>query len=89
MQIREFEHTPEDYSAVVHIMNAVWHEPINTVEDLRRDDEEYPAKFVHHRFVAEVDEEVVGFGSFTQSEKFYHPQRFWLYLDVLPDWRQR
>lgn len=89
MQIREFEHTLEDYRAMAHILNTVWHEPLNTAEDLWRDDEERPAYLIHRRFVAEVNEQVVGFGSFEQNEKFYHPQRFWMHLNILPDWRQQ
>ena len=89
MQIREFEHTSEDYNAVVHVMNTVWRESIYTADDLRRDDQERPPQLVHRRFVAEVDEQIVGFGSFAHNEKSYHRQRFWVHLDVLPDWRQR
>lgn len=89
MQIREFEHTPEDYNAVAHVMNTVWREPIYTADDLRRDDEERPSQLVHRRFVAAVNEQIVGSGSFSHSERFYHRQRFWLHLDVLPNWRQR
>ena len=89
MQIREFKHTPEDYNAVAHILNTVWRESIYTVDDLRRDDEERPPQLVHRRFVAELDEQIVGFGSFEHSERFYHRQRFWVHLDVLPDRRQR
>lgn len=89
VQIREFEHTSEDYNAVVHVMNTVWREPIYTADDLRRDDKEQPPQLVLRRFVAEVDEQIVGFGSFAHNEKSYHRQRFWVHLDVLPDWRQR
>ena len=89
VQIREFEHTAEDYNAVVQVMNTVWREPIYTADDLRHDDEERPSQLVHRRFVAEANEQIVGFGSFSHNERFYHRQRFWIHLDVLPDWRQR
>ena len=89
MHIRKFEPTQADYDAIARIMNTVWHEPILTAHDLRRDDEEHPPHLAHHRFVAEVDNQIVGFGSFSQSEKFYHPQRFWVHLNVLPDWRRQ
>jgi GNAT superfamily N-acetyltransferase len=89
VQIREFEHTPEDYNTVAYVMNTVWREPIYTADDLRRDDEERSPQLVHRRFVAEVDEQIVAFGSFEHSEKFYHRLRFWVHLDVLPAWRQR
>ena len=89
VQIREFEPTPVDYKAVAHVMNTVWRDPIYTVDDLRRDDKERPPQLAHRRLVAEVDEQIVGFGSFEHSERFYHRQRFWVNLDILPDWRQR
>lgn len=89
VQIREFEHTLEDYNAVIHIMNSVWREPIYTADDLQRDDQERPPRLVHRRFVANVEEQIVGFGSFEHNEKSYHHQRFRVHLDVLPDWRQR
>ncbi|MEM7033133.1 MAG: GNAT family N-acetyltransferase [Chloroflexota bacterium] len=89
VHIREFEQTSEDYNAVANVMNIVWREPIITADDLRGVDEEHPSHLVHHRFVAEADDEIVGFGSFSHNERFYHRQRFWVHLDVLPDWRQR
>jgi GNAT superfamily N-acetyltransferase len=89
VQIREFDHTLEDYNAVAYVMNTVWRESIYTADDLRRDDEERSPQLVHHRFVAEVAEQIVAFGSFEHSEKFYHRLRFWVHLDVLPAWRQQ
>jgi GNAT superfamily N-acetyltransferase len=89
VQIREFDHTLEDYNAVAYVMNTVWRESISTADDLRRDDEERSPQLVHRRFVAEVNEQIVAFGSFEHSEKFYHRLRFWVHLDVLPAWRQR
>jgi GNAT superfamily N-acetyltransferase len=85
MRIREFEDTLQDYEALAHIMNTVWREPIYTVDDLRQWDEERPSKLVHHRYLAEIADQVVAYGSFGHEERFYHPQRFWMRLDVLPD----
>jgi GNAT superfamily N-acetyltransferase len=89
MRIREFEDTPQDYEALVRIRNTVWHEPTYTVDDLRRLDEERPSNLVHRRFLAEIADQVVGYGSFEQHQKFPHPQHFWMRLDVLPDQRQQ
>ena len=85
MQISEFDHSLKAYNAIAQIMNAVWHEGTISVDDLRWGDEERPSHLIHHRFMAEVNEQIVGFGSFSHNEKFYHPQRFWLQLDVLPE----
>lgn len=89
MRIREFEDTLQDYEALAHIMNTVWREPLYTVSDLRQWDEERPSKLVHHRYLAQIAGQVVAYGSFGQEERFYHPQRFWMHLDVLPDQRQQ
>ena len=89
MQIRDFENTPENYEALAHIMNTVWGEPLHTVDDLKQWDDERPSRLVHHRYLAEIDDGVVGYGSFEQDERYFHPQRFWIHLDVLPDHRQQ
>jgi GNAT superfamily N-acetyltransferase len=89
MRIREFADTPQDYAALVHILNTVWPEPAYTVNDLRQQDQERPTKLVHHRYFAEIAGQVIGYGSVEHHEKFYYPQHFWTRLDVLPDWRQQ
>lgn len=89
INIREFEQTTGDYAAVVRILNETWQVPRYTLDDLRREDEEKLDSLIHRRFVAEVNEQIVGFGSFEQREKSYHPQRFWIRLDVLPNWRKQ
>lgn len=89
LQIRDFQKTPQDYENLAHIINTVWGEPTHTVHDLVEMDEERRPQFAHCRFFAEVEGSVVGYGSFEQNPKFYHPQRFWVHLDVLPDARQQ
>lgn len=89
IQIREFQNTPQDYEDLAHIINTVWPESTHTVAELREWDEERLPQFVHRRFTGEMDDRVVGYGSFEQNPKFYHPQRFWIRLDVLPDRRQQ
>jgi GNAT superfamily N-acetyltransferase len=89
LRIREFEDTPQDYESLAHIMNTVWHERSFTADELRQWDEERPPKLVHQRFLAEIADRAVGYGSFEHHEKFYHPQHFWMRLDVLPEQRQQ
>jgi GNAT superfamily N-acetyltransferase len=89
MPIREFEHTDPDYEALAHVINTVWPERAYTVSDLKGEDNERPPTLIHHRFMAEMDGRVVGCGAFANEGKFYHPQRFWMSLDVLPDARQQ
>jgi len=87
MRIREFEDTPQDYEALAHIINTNWQERAMTVDDLKGEDKERLPTLIHRRFLAEIADQIVGCGSFENHEKFYHPQRFWMSLDVLPEYR--
>jgi GNAT superfamily N-acetyltransferase len=89
IQIREFQDTPQDYVTLAHIQNKVWVEPALTADGLRQIDTERAPTFAHRRFLAEMSGQVVGFGSIEHNPKFYHPQRFWMGLDVLPDARRQ
>lgn len=89
IQIREFEETQRDYEALAHITNTVWGKPTYNIDDLRHRDEGRPPHCVHHRFLAEMGSRIVGYGSFEHNPKFYHPQRFWMHLDVLPEKRHQ
>ncbi len=89
MRIRPFAATPTDYESLANVMNTVWREPLVTVADLHQRDRERRSDLVQRRFMAEINEQVVGYGSFEQNERFLHPQRFWLRLDVLPDYQRQ
>ena len=89
MKIRPFNQTSEDYTALVHIINIIWGEPFVTVNNLKDGDADYEAPMIHRRFVAEVNNQMVGYGAFAHNPKFYDPQRFWLRLDVLPDFQRQ
>lgn len=89
IRIREFEDSQQDYESLAHIKNTVWGEPTYTVNDLRYRDEDRLPKCVQRRFLAETGSRIVGYGSFEHNPKFYHPQRFWMNLDVLPEKRQK
>ncbi|MBV7337409.1 GNAT family N-acetyltransferase [Chloroflexi bacterium TSY] len=89
IQIRDFQDTPQDYELLAQIINTVWGEPTHSADELREWDEERLPKFAHRRFFAAVDDRIVGYGSFEHNPKFYHPQRFWMHLDVFSDARQQ
>jgi GNAT superfamily N-acetyltransferase len=85
MYIREFEPTPADYKAVVDITNTVWPKRELEIDDLRRADAQHQPPYVRRRFLAEHAGEIVGHGLLEHRENMYHPQRFWLHIDVLPE----
>lgn len=89
MQIRDFDYTPQDYETVVQIINTVWPDYPVTPDELCNEDEEYKPGYVRRRFLAIKDELVVGCGAFEHRLNMYHPQLFWLRLDVLPAHRQQ
>lgn len=89
IKIREFQDRPQDYEVLAYIINNVWREPIYTVDDLKQMDEKRSPKLLHRRFLVELADRVVAYGSFEHNPKFYHTQRIWMHLDVLLDARQQ
>jgi len=90
MLIRDF--TPADYPAITAIHQSqgiVWPEWPRTPDEWAAADERRPAKCKHRRWVAELDGQTVGFGSYGQSASYYHPQRFNLLVEVTPACQQR
>ena len=67
IHIRAFQNTTGDYEALARIKNRVWHEPIFSPDELSQWDTERPPKFVHHRFLAQVANQVVGAGTIEQN----------------------
>lgn len=74
---------------MVRIANTVWPEQTLDPHEVRQRDEAFRSPHVRRRVLAESDERVLGYGVFEHKANMYHPQRFWLSLDVLPDYRRR
>jgi mycothiol synthase len=90
MKIREF--TPDDYPALVDIhnsLNIVWPERPRTPQAWAEVDRNRNPKCKHRRWVAVEDQHVVGFSSFGQHTDDYHPQRFYVDVEVRPDCQRR
>ncbi len=90
MNIRVF--TPGDYPAIVSIhnsLNIVWPEKPRTSEGWVEADRNRNPKCKHQRWVAVKDGNVVGFGSYGQSSFDYHPQRFYINVEVHPEYQRR
>jgi GNAT superfamily N-acetyltransferase len=89
MDIRQF--AAGDYPAIVGIhnsLNVVWPERPRTPEAWAEVDRNRNPKLKYRRLVAVQDGVVVGFASYGQSSVDYHPQRFYVNVEVSPS-RQR
>jgi mycothiol synthase len=89
MNVRTF--TPDDYPAIVSIhnsLNIVWPERPRTPEGWTEADRNRNPKCKHQRWVAVKDGIVVGFGSYGQSSFDYHPQRFYVNVEVSPEYQR-
>jgi GNAT superfamily N-acetyltransferase len=90
MQIRPF--TPADYPVLVDIHNRqgiVWPEWPHTPEAWAEADRNRNPKCKSRRWIAEVDGQVVGFASYGQSADDYHPQRFYVNVEMDPAYQRQ
>lgn len=88
IQIREF--TADDYSAIAEIGNALYPDYRYSADEIRYDDEHFDrTKYLLKRYVAEVDRRVVGYAEYNHMPHMFHPQKFWLYVGVHPDFQRR
>ncbi|HEU5298638.1 MAG TPA: GNAT family N-acetyltransferase [bacterium] len=86
--IRRFEE--RDYAAVVAITNAVFPDRIDTVKEMRYDDEHFDPRCVVERWVAEDRwGQVTGFADLRNMQWAYHPQKFAAGIRVHPAHRRR
>jgi mycothiol synthase len=84
--IRPF--APADYPALAEIWNVSYPDYPTTPDELRIDDQQREKRCRRERWVGEVGGRVVGFGGFDQPATMYHPRRFSLVLNVLPDFQR-
>lgn len=87
--IRPFQQTDCDYHAAVSIFNRVWTEYPDTADEWKERDGRRAKNEKFARFLAEADGEAVAFATYSQPINIYHPNRFWLDIDVLPDFQRR
>lgn len=87
MQIRLFN--PNDYAAIAEINNMFWKDEILTAEQWQHEDVQRPPHCKHARWVAQVDGKVVGMSEYDQLAGRYHPDKYWLRVEVLPAYQRR
>jgi mycothiol synthase len=88
MQIRAF--TESDYEIVANIEKAVNPDLADTAEEIRFYDDVREKHLLFKRFLVE-DSSGIAFGvaQFGQSAERYHPNKFFVDVNVLPEYRQK
>lgn len=89
LTIRKFRQTDHDYETAVQIHNSIWREEPVTVFEWKRRDQRRASKLRWGRFFAEVDGQAVGIGIYNHLSWLYHPRKFWINIDVLPQYRRQ
>jgi mycothiol synthase len=87
--IRPFAETDDDYAAWAAVKNAAYPEYATTVERLRSDDARHDPKYRRGRWLAFQGDTVVGSAHYGQSPWSYHPRKFHIKADVIPEARRR
>ena len=87
--IRPFEENDEDYHQAVEIVNTVWPEYPDTVEEWKESDEKRSKLVKRGRFFAEIEGRPVGFANYGQSLWINHPGKLFVGVEVLPEFRKR
>lgn len=85
IKIRDFEQN--DYPEIAKINNAVFPDMPITGEEYLERDQNRNKKCKHRRWVAIVDDRVVGVGLYSQQIYQYHPHKFNIWVIVLPDYQ--
>ncbi len=87
--IRPFEENNVDYHQAVEIVNTVWPEYPDTVEEWKESDEKRSKLVKRGRLFAEIEGRPVGFATYGQSLWINHPGKLFVGVEVLPDFRKR
>lgn len=79
--------TSADYAAIAQVSNLAMPEYSLTVEQLQSWEDTLDPKCKLGYFVAEFDGQVIAYASYIQWIDVYHPQIFWITVQVHPDHR--
>jgi GNAT superfamily N-acetyltransferase len=85
LTIRPFTASDADYADAVRVVNAVYPEYIDTVEDWRFEDANRAPHIQRRRWLADLGGATVAYGNYSQFEDMYHPRKFGVFVAVLPD----
>lgn len=84
LTIRPFTGSDADYRVAVELVNSVYPEYPDAEEEWRFGDANRQPHIQMRRWLAEIDGAAVGYGNYYQSEWMYHPQKFGVFVAVLP-----
>ncbi|MFW6144366.1 MAG: GNAT family N-acetyltransferase [Candidatus Natronoplasma sp.] len=87
LKIRKSEES--DYLDIARSENAVFTERKRDEEFFRQIDKNKAEKCKHQRYVAEIDDKVVGHGFYTQLEWSYSPGKYFIYVCIHPDFQEQ
>ncbi len=87
--VRSFDFSESDYALAIALHNRVWTDYPDTVSEWQENDQTRFDYIRWARFFAEIDGTPVGLGSYTQYTDIYHPQKFWIHINVLPELRRQ
>ncbi len=80
--------TSDHYPAIAAIFNALDPDANFTAQGIAGSDKRRDPKFKFQRWVVYEKDRIVGTGSFDQSFWFAHPQKFIIWLGVLPEFQR-
>lgn len=87
VEIRTY--TTDDFPGIVNLQNTTYPDMPGTVEDYIQGEKQRDPKIKFQRWVAVVEEQIVGAGLYDQRLWSYHPQKFWLAGGVLPEYQRQ
>jgi len=87
MNIRVY--TTDDYPGIANLHNTAYPDKPATVEDYIEADQNRDPKCRYQRWVAVEDGQIVGTGAYLQELWVYHPQKFKVTGEVLPQYQRR
>lgn len=86
-----FDYSQAHYEIGVSLHNAIWPEVPDTVADWRRRDEHRVKEHFYASYLIrnEENQQYVGLGFIMHTTWTFHPQRFFIYVNVLPAFQGR
>jgi mycothiol synthase len=88
LEIRPFN-PDSDYPHLAAIESAIFTDEVLTEATFREHDQRRPSHIKYQCFVAWLDGQPVGFASYSQNPGQYHPQRFGVWVAVMPEFERR
>ncbi|MBN1963446.1 MAG: GNAT family N-acetyltransferase [Anaerolineae bacterium] len=80
---------PDDYVIHAAIQTAVLRHTPAVAADYADMDAQRDSQCVTRRWIAAVDGQPIGVGTYYQLERAYHPQKFFIRIWILPEYRRR